>query len=459
MSRRQRISPMTPTAIDSPAQISDELVSACAGFGIVPNRNARPRPRGASLEPGIVEQIVRQRVVQIIGPSGAGKTSLLRGIAGTPGNRRVLIVPERLCPAQEESASFDLLGGDAPARASTLALAGLAEARLWALPAGVLSCGERARLRLAMTMQRARAGDVVLCDEFASNLDRVSAYALSRTMRRWAHRAGLTLIVASAHEDLGPMLAPDLVIDAGTRQARKGSPQQTQAIRIEHGSIDDYHALAHLHYRTGRPATIVRTLRAIRTTPFGDLLAGVLLVSMPTLNGVWRERAWPGRFRTGNKALDTRRLNDELRTISRVIVESRSRGLGVATRLVRAYLDNPLTPGTEGVAAMGFICPFFARGGMTEYELIPDVHDTRLLDALRHMGRTPESLLHTRVEPATLLARELMSWGKRRKLLAPGPIDPVTVQRLTPLAACRLCSRPRAYAFTKGNRGDAEHNT
>ena len=96
---------------------------------------------------------------------------------------------------------------------------------------------------------------------------------------------------------------------------------------------------------------------------------------------------------------------------------------------------------------------------MMPYELVPDIHDTRLLDALRHLGRTPGSLLHARIKAGSLLARELTSWGKRRKLLGPGLIEPETLERLTPLAACRLCSRPRAYAFTKGNRGDAQHDT
>ncbi|MEZ6164219.1 MAG: ABC transporter ATP-binding protein [Phycisphaerales bacterium] len=243
MSSAQRISPISPTIIGSPAWISDELIGACAGFGVVPSRGTQPRHRPIPLDATMIDRIGRQRVVQIVGPSGAGKSSLLRCLAAHLDTGRVLIVPESLRAAQEQTASFDLLAGDADARASTLALAGLAEPRLWALPAGVLSCGERARLRLAMTMQRARAGDVVICDEFASNLDRVSAFALSRTVRRWAQRAGVTLVVASAHEDLESMLGADLVIDAGTRQTREGSPQQSQAIRIEPGSIEDYHAL------------------------------------------------------------------------------------------------------------------------------------------------------------------------------------------------------------------------
>jgi len=176
---------------------------------------------------------------------------------------------------------------------------------------------------------------------------------------------------------------------------------------------------------------------------------------MPTLNAHWRNRAWPGHFDTPDKSLNAHRLNEQIRTISRVIVDPHSRGLGVATKLVRAYLEHPLTIGTEASAAMGSICPFFQRAGMTPYEIFPDQTDTRLLDALAHLSIAPESLLLIQVDPGSLLMRELITWGKARKLLPKGQPNHQEVQRLTPIAACRLCSRPRAYAFVKGEHDDA----
>ncbi|MFG0247107.1 MAG: hypothetical protein ACF8MF_13750 [Phycisphaerales bacterium JB052] len=459
MNSDRRVSPVCLTRVDAPGVVSRELLRACAHFCVIPMPSTTQTPITYRIDATTLNKVLASRVVQIAGPSGAGKSSLLRAVIRAVPRHRVRSVPEALSESQQHTASFDLLAGDATGRASTLSLAGLGEPRLWALPAGMLSVGERARLRLAMTMHACRAGDVVIADEFASNIDRACAYALCQTTTRWARRLGATLIVASAHEDLEPMLAPDIVVDARTRIARSPCEPETQPLWIETGTIDDYHQLAHLHYRAGKPAAIVQTLRAMRTVPkhiepSGRLLAGVLLVSMPTLNGIWRRRAWPGHFETPNKSANAQRLNAQMRMVSRVIVEPRSRGLGVATRLVRAYLEAPLTPGTEAVAAMGSVCPFFERAGMTPYEIEPDLPDSRLIDALGHLSLPPETLMHAQVEPRSMLMRELVTWGKARKLLPAGKPTHEDIQRLTPIAACRLCSRPRAYAYTKGDWGD-----
>ena len=459
MPSNRRVSTLRLTRVDAPINISSELLSACAPFCVVPMTQSVHEPRVSPIGTEVIGRVLGSRVVQVAGPSGAGKSTLLRGLIRALPTQQTRIVPESLSEAQRQCAAFDLLSGDPIDRAATLSLAGLAEPRLWARPAGMLSVGEQARLRLALVMHEARAGDVVIADEFASSVDRACAYALCQTTRRWTQRTGVTLIAASAHEDLESMLSPDLVIDARTAEARSACEPQEHPIVIEPGTRDDYQCLAPLHYRAGRPAPAVRILRAMRVVPghidaSGRLLAGVLVVSMPTLNGVWRRRAWPGHFDTGDKSTNTYRLNQQLRTISRVIVEPRSRGLGVATKLVRAYLGNPLTPGSEAVAAMGRVCPFFERAGMTPYVIEPDLPDTRLLDAIGHLSMSPESLVHTRIEPGSMLLRELVTWGKARRLLHSGQPSLEEVQRLTPIAACRLCSRPRAYAFTKGDRGD-----
>lgn len=399
------------------------------------------------------------RVVLIAGPSGAGKSTLLRGVMREAMGERARVVRSRLSAAQAERAAFDCLSGDASSRASTLASAGLAEPMLWARCAGDLSGGERARLLLAIAIHGARAGETVFIDELASNLDRVNAGSLCATLRRWARRSGVCIVCAGAHEDLERMLAPDRVFEACSGIDRGSRDDALARVRVERGSMEDYRALSHLHYRGGCPATVVRVLRAVREVPrwiepSGGVLAGVLCVSLPALNSRWRERAWPGVFRSGDKRRDAAQVNALLRTISRVIVEPRSRGLGVATALVRAYLADPITPATEASAAIGAVCPFFEHAGMTPYALGHDLIDTRLRDALAHLGTRPEALVRRAIGPGSLLRRELITWGRRRKLLGPGVIDDEEVVRLTLLAACRLCSRPRAFAYTKGDFGD-----
>ena len=240
---------------------------------------------------------------------------------------------------------------------------------------------------------------------------------------------------------------------------RRGHPVR---LSIAEGDWRDFRALARYHYLAGPPAVPVLTLRARAR---GEL-AGVLVVAMPTLNGVWRELAWPGRYATGDKRRDVASLNREVRTIARVIVDPRFRGLGVARRLVRTYLDDPLTPATEAVAAMGRISPFFERAGMTAYELPVDDRDARLGDALVAVGveawrlleggtTAPRALIERAARrtirrgaavPSALLVRELERWAKGRRVS--GDRDELLVR-----AGLRLLARPVAYAHSTGGAG------
>jgi hypothetical protein len=67
------------------------------------------------------------------------------------------------------------------------------------------------------------------------------------------------------------------------------STRKPPRISITQGTPDDYHALAHRHYRAGAPATIALVLVARVLVALADEHpesppAGVLVVSMPTLN-------------------------------------------------------------------------------------------------------------------------------------------------------------------------------
>jgi GNAT superfamily N-acetyltransferase len=236
------------------------------------------------------------------------------------------------------------------------------------------------------------------------------------------------------------------------------------SIRIERAGIADYDALARFHYRSGRPATVVRILRAI--DPVDETLCAVLVISMPTIDGAWRRLAWPGHYdqqRIGKRQA-LARINAELRTISRVIVEPRYRALGIARRLVRAYLDNPLTPATEAVAAMGIACPFFRRAGMTEYRLPPSRADARLLDALAHARLAPDALADVessaRAARDPFLSRELRTWaswskpGRSVRGWAPEDIAPIAATCLLarPIAFCASCATIRGSARVVSSR-------
>ena len=231
-------------------------------------------------------------------------------------------------------------------------------------------------------------------------------------------------------------------------------------LRIERGTLDVFDAMEHWHYRAGRPATCSRVLRAIDPEdPFSRSdarsIVGVLVVSRPTLNGAWRKLAWQHFFNTTSKKENARRINTHLRCISRVVIDPRWRGIGLARTLVQTYLRDPETQATEAVAAMGYASPFFASAGMTEYRLQLTEPSARLLDACEHYGVSPVRLPEfiDANHPSAFVCRELVRWAGKRKLLHQSH----SIMTIARLAAADLCAPPVAYAFTYPSAKRSQH--
>jgi ABC-type ATPase with predicted acetyltransferase domain len=164
-------------------------------------------------------------VVFVTGPSGSGKSVLLRALV----EALVAIVPAaRLAdlaaievPADRSVIDGLGLGLDEALRLASTA--GLADAFLLLRRPEELSDGQRWRLRLAHALARlvgdcgdgARRGGPMLllaADELASTLDRPCARAVAYRLRRAADQWGITVVAASAHEDLLEDLAPDVLV-------------------------------------------------------------------------------------------------------------------------------------------------------------------------------------------------------------------------------------------------------
>lgn len=212
-----------------------------------------------------------------------------------------------------------------------------------------------------------------------------------------------------------------------------------------------YEQLAVYHYRAGPPATCVGAWTARHTLDKdNDTLIGVLLVSMPVLNSAWRHAAWPGDYRTGDKRADTRRLNAEVRCISRVIVHPRWRGVGVGKQLVQAYLREAMSVRTEAVAAMGAASPFFKAAGMREHIIEPSRRDAALVAALKRRGVKPWRLGDVArcarlIERDAAMERTLRTWAKASK--GTSRSADASVRDLVKLAARSVACQPRAYAW------------
>ena len=417
----------------------------------------------------------------VTGPSGSGKSTLLsdtrRCFAESVWPERAVVVdPSALRPGSRPC--LDLLAGRHrhPERASRCALdrlarCGLADARAITARASTLSDGQRERLLLAMAMQRAerfarRSPVLLVVDELGGRVDEACARSVARCLRRWlaeTHEQGLNIraIVSTHRAGAIEQLRPGTHIhlstlgDATVSEEGRQPPSFDDLYTITEGDRADLLALSPLHYRPGAPATITKVLRCVDRSS-GEL-AGVLSVSLPTLNASWRDLAWPGRYRSADPRTDAHRLSKELRCISRVIVEPSHRSMGVASALIRAYLASPQTPATEAVASMGRVSPIFERAGMVAQPLPVAPRHRRLLDAFEACGietwrlAQPSTLL-PRVEslepPArSLLRAELSRWANASR--ATRRLTDAGLPALLPVACRAITARPVAYTHTR----------
>lgn len=441
-------------------------IEGCAPFGL--HLRAGPAPLADWREPAarLRTSLRAGQMALLTGPSGSGKSRTLGALAEHLGRRSLVVVRPQLAAPQADLLLIDVLGDDvAPDLVMThLARFGLAEPALLARRVGELSEGQHHRVLLAEAFWRAaRVGaHWILVDEFCSVLDRVTAEGVAHTFARAAHASGMRVVCATAHDDLTDHLSPDLHLrfdSTGSWRQRETARPAPDPIIIGPGSKRDVDRLMAHHYLAGPPATRVGCLCALDSAH--DETAGVLVVSMPTLNGVWRAQAWPGRYAGRDRRAAAARLNAEIRCISRVIVDPRYRGRGVARRLVEAYLSQPQTLATEAVAALGSICPFFERAGMTPYHLPRDAADARLADALESEGHEPWMLADVErarhIVRSPLLVRELERWSRCRHVSQTEPIERAR------LACARLCVTPKAYAHvfppnTASNRRKGERD-
>jgi len=438
---------------------------ACA-LGVV-REDLAPAPPS----PPVVSIDARPGALSVVtGPSGSGKSSILRAVA-CASRRRGLVVVTQPSGSLGDRPVCDLFARDPGDAMRSLVMAGLGDVRAMVRPAHELSEGQRARVRIALALARGsraaqRGGRViVVLDEVGSNLDALTARGVAMMIHRAVRgTGGFACVAATPRTDIAEYLAPSEIVAVGsdggamTTVCSADRPKPVRFV-VRCATRADYLRLAPMHYRPGRPATIDRVLGAFESET-GEL-AGVVVVSRPVVFASWRDLAWPGRYTHGSVRSLARRINREIRCISRVIVDPRFRSMGVAERMVRSYLRRPITPCTESLAAMGTVTDaggFFGRAGMRMYRVPPRGPDARMLDALDHAGigrwrladpRGLRSRLGTGAR-ARLIEREARRWASATGRIA-GWRD-ATVEELLREVARHAASTPVAFAHTRVRR-------
>ncbi|MBL7140525.1 MAG: ATP-binding cassette domain-containing protein [Planctomycetes bacterium] len=184
-----------------------------------------------TLYDGLALDVQPGDLVFITGPSGSGKSVLVRALVralrdGVPDGGRVVDLAALHVAADRPA--IDLPTAPFETALALLSAAGLAEAFALLRPVADLSDGQRYRLRLALALDRLLADSeegtrglrVLVADEFCSTLDRCCARAVAYRVRRLVDRHGVTVVAASAHDDLVDDLAPDVLV---TKHAGPGA--------------------------------------------------------------------------------------------------------------------------------------------------------------------------------------------------------------------------------------------
>ena len=167
-----------------------------------------------------------------------------------------------------------------------------------------------------------------------------------------------------------------------------------EELRVVVGGPSDYEYLKRFHYRQGDVGCFVRIFALRRQNArAGEKPAGVIGYVMPTAGCELRNTATGDFFKGFDRSTRLKLMNRTVRRIARVIVEPRYRGLGLASRLVRATMPRMNVPIIEAMAVMGAVNPFFEKAGMVRYKAAQSARVIRMLEAFSMVGAEGADLL------------------------------------------------------------------
>ena len=308
-------------------------------------------------------------LVLFVGPSGSGKSSLLRAVAAQVGAADAFASPLPDVPL------IDALPGTVEDRLATLAACGLSEARLLLRTPAELSEGQRYRLRLALALTG--GGPFVAADEFTATLDRTLAKVVAFNVRKLVTRAGVGLLAATTHEDVAEDLAPDVLVRCGAdggvaveRPVRKRRGVSfAHELHLTDGTARDWPYFARWHYRGRKLAFVTRVVLLWH----GDAPVGVCVFATPAASLSLRTRFFGLTDPRTPVALAA--LNARLWLLQRVVLHPTYRGAGIASAFVRRACELCPVDWIETLTAMGTANPFFERAGFAKVGAIARTGD------------------------------------------------------------------------------------
>ncbi len=265
----------------------------------------------------------------------------------------------------------------------------------------------------------------------------------------------------------GPAVCDNRLESLRQRFERLPAASIVQKLRTEAGTFADYKHLSRFHYKSGQPGAVTTVYRLVYRAPTvigrfrrrhnETTVVGVLLRSLPSLGCQLRDYTTSYRYRGIGAKATAAMLNHEFRTIRRVVIDPRWRGLGLAVQLVRHALEHPETIFTEALAVMGRVHPFFERAGMARYDRPPRPEYARLIDAFDRLEISPGLLACRRLvrdaldkhcrEDQRWIEMELRRWHRTAFRTPKHRLNALALDDLLVAARDRLMAQPVYFLY------------
>jgi ABC-type ATPase involved in cell division len=404
-----------------------------------------------------------RQILLATGPSGTGKSATLRSVAKQLKGRAIWVSQQR---PDSRSAIVDQVAPDRPLpeAISILTACGLGEPRLWLRRYADLSDGEQFRVRLAMAVGEAMVrqaaaksplAPALIADEFCAILHRRLACAMAFNLRKFISASGLSLVVATTHDDLQADLQPDLLLRLGgtapdlqTHVPAERPISFFRRLHISPGRVCDYKFFESMHYRQREGLGPIDRIFVLRDGVGGAPL-GVVVYGYAPLSLHLRNRVTSGTYHRNGTA-----LNRDFRILRRLVMHPDVRGCGLAHYLVARTLPQVTTRYVECLAAMGAVNPVFERAGMLRLGLagLP-VSQQRASEALAalHVDPLCEDFVHLvarRPAVRRIVARSVRNWLQATTGRPISRIRALTSQQLAVAYLQLLGTQPVYYLWS-----------